>query len=155
MPQRRKRFSTATHGDVESIVALPNSQNTLKPFQTVSDTINDIPLDNPDHGLTLDNPGNSFPRRAYPADTPLDATITTSGTKHHPLGRRHFTTRELASIQGFPLDHRFKGSKTEKVKQIGDAVPPPMARAILEGIKRSMRQADGFPVEGESKSKTN
>ena len=36
----------ATHGDVGPTVALPNNQNTLKSFRTISDAINDIPLDN-------------------------------------------------------------------------------------------------------------
>jgi DNA (cytosine-5)-methyltransferase 1 len=38
---------------------------------------------------------------------------------------------ELALAQGFPASYRFKGNKTQKVKQIGNAVPPNGACAIV------------------------
>ena len=36
----------------------------------------------------------------------------------------------LDSAQGFPPDHRFAGNKGEQIKQIGNAVPPGLARAL-------------------------
>jgi DNA (cytosine-5)-methyltransferase 1 len=36
---------------------------------------------------------------------------------------------ELAAAQGFPIGYRFAGNKSEQVKQIGNAVPPGLARA--------------------------
>lgn len=44
-----------------------------------------------------------------------------------------FTTRD-SEAQGFPADYYFAGTKTEKVKQIGNAVPPGFAKALLETI---------------------
>jgi DNA (cytosine-5)-methyltransferase 1 len=39
---------------------------------------------------------------------------------------------ELASAQGFPADYKFTGTKTEQVKQIGNAVPCGFSRALIK-----------------------
>jgi DNA (cytosine-5)-methyltransferase 1 len=41
---------------------------------------------------------------------------------------------ELKQIQGFPKDFKLHGSNKEKIKQIGNAVPPPLIRQIVEKI---------------------
>jgi len=41
---------------------------------------------------------------------------------------------ELKQIQGFPKDFKLHGSKKEKIKQIGNAVPPPLIQLIVEKI---------------------
>jgi len=48
----------------------------------------------------------------------------------HPEETRPFTTREYARIQSFPDDWSFEGSLTNIYKQIGNAVPVEMAKAI-------------------------
>lgn len=48
----------------------------------------------------------------------------------HPTEHRPITHLEAARIQGFPDDFRWYGSKTEIAKQIGNAVPVGLARAI-------------------------
>jgi DNA (cytosine-5)-methyltransferase 1 len=55
----------------------------------------------------------------------LGRTITTGGANsYHPSGRRDFTLRELACLQGFPKTHNFVGTKTKIRRQIGNAFPP-------------------------------
>lgn len=44
---------------------------------------------------------------------------------------RMLQPHELARAQGFRHDYRFAGNKTEQVKQIGNAVPRGLARAIV------------------------
>lgn len=52
------------------------------------------------------------------------------------IGFRMLQPRELASAQGFPADYTFTGTKTDQVKQIGNAVPCGLARALVEAVLR-------------------
>lgn len=56
----------------------------------------------------------------------------------HPDQNRPITHREAARIQSFPDDFIFKGSKIEIAKQIGNAVPPLLAKAIGYEVIRSL-----------------
>lgn len=47
------------------------------------------------------------------------------------IGFRMLQPHELAAAQGFPRDYQFTGTKTEQVKQIGNAVPCGLARALV------------------------
>ncbi|WP_308492291.1 DNA cytosine methyltransferase [Microbacterium terrisoli] len=52
----------------------------------------------------------------------------------HPFENRAITHYEAAVLQGFPDTHRFIGSKSAIARQIGNAVPIPLAKAIGEHI---------------------
>jgi DNA (cytosine-5)-methyltransferase 1 len=70
---------------------------------------------------------------------------TSGGQNYHPSGARDFTLREYACLQGFPHCHLFRGNCIKK--QIGNAVPPVVAKVLFESIKRDLDRADGI-VEG-------
>lgn len=63
-------------------------------------------------------------------------TILTSRTMYfHPTEHRYLTPREAAACQSFPNDFIFSGSITSQFRQIGNAVPPVLGKAIGESIK--------------------
>lgn len=70
----------------------------------------------------------------------IAVTITTrfdtpsSGKFTHPYLHRAITVREAARIQSFPDTFVFTGNKSSQMKQVGNAVPPLLAKAVAETI---------------------
>ena len=67
-------------------------------------------------------------------DTRFDAS--SNGTNNHPFLHRAITPREAARIQSFDDKFVFIGPKLYIRQQIGNAVPPLMAKAIADQICR-------------------
>lgn len=55
---------------------------------------------------------------------------------------RTFTVREAARIQSFPDDFVFEGSRGDKYKQIGNAVPCLFAEAIAKAAKKALQEIE-------------
>ena len=68
-------------------------------------------------------------------DTRFDAS--SNGTNNHPFLNRAITPREAARIQSFDDKFVFYGSKVYVRKQIGNAVPPLLAKAIADTIEKA------------------
>lgn len=64
-----------------------------------------------------------------------------SGRWGHPVDARLLTIREIARIQGFPDSYEFVGSYVQRAGQLGNAVPPLLARRIVESM---LAQASNF-----------
>lgn len=71
--------------------------------------------------VTLGCSGMGIANEAPGPDAPAD---------HSP----RLTVRMTARLQGFPDDWEFAGRKTAQYRQIGNAFPPPVARAVGEQI---------------------
>jgi DNA (cytosine-5)-methyltransferase 1 len=60
---------------------------------------------------------------------------------------RRLRTLELAALQGFPPGYVFTGSRRERVRQIGNAAPPPLAepmiRCVIDCITGERSASDG------------
>lgn len=54
------------------------------------------------------------------------------------IGMPRLTVRMTARIQGFPDDWQFAGGKTAAYRQIGNAFPPPVAKAVALKIRQAI-----------------
>ena len=117
----------------------------VPPWQSVGDALAHFPEPEGDEGipnhsrslykLTFNGHlGHRFvdPQRPAP-------TVTARGDErggvvvlHHPGNRRRMTARELAAVQSFPDTFVFVGTKTSAYRQIANAVPPRLGRALGE-----------------------
>ena len=61
-----------------------------------------------------------------------------SGRWGHPVDTRTLTIREAARIQGFADDYNFVGSFVQQAGQIGNAVPPLLAKRIADSMRHQL-----------------
>ena len=57
----------------------------------------------------------------------------------HPEQHRVVSVRECARSQGFPDSYRFFGSVLDKHREVGNAVPPPLAKAVGLEVKKCLQ----------------
>ncbi len=99
----------------------------------------------PRDGGTSKKPGTAFDDsyarmywdRAAPTITTRCVSFS-NGRFGHPEYDRAVTVREAATLQGFPPDFVFEGGVWETASQVGNAVPPPVARAVGEQITAAL-----------------
>jgi DNA (cytosine-5)-methyltransferase 1 len=58
------------------------------------------------------------------------------------------TVRMVARIQGFPDDWQFAGRKTAAYRQVGNAFPPPVAKAVGQSIMRAFARVESSRYDG-------
>lgn len=57
---------------------------------------------------------------------------------HAPPRLRRLTVEEAAALQSFPRTFRFRGPIGAQYRQIGNAVPPALSRAVARAVRRAM-----------------
>jgi len=75
---------------------------------------------------------------------PRKIAPTVMGTSRfiHPFEDRLLTVREQARLMGFPDYHVFLGSREAQYNQVGEAVPPPLAKAIAEFLLNYLEEGE-------------
>jgi DNA (cytosine-5)-methyltransferase 1 len=136
-------------GDSHNIDRLRDSliPSLTKPWRTVRDAISELPIPAagrevfPNHSLVTG-------AKSYPGHTgsPLDQPAKTLKAGAHgvpggenmlllPSGQvRYFTVRESARLQTFPDDYHFSGSWGEAMRQLGNAVPVELGKAVADSV---------------------
>lgn len=56
----------------------------------------------------------------------------------HPFEARLVTVREAARLMGFPDNFVFAGNRTLQYESVGNAVPPPLARAVALALREQL-----------------
>ncbi|MGI9065494.1 MAG: DNA cytosine methyltransferase [Pyrinomonadaceae bacterium] len=82
--------------------------------------------------------GPTRARRAW-AELGVDGLGIMDEAPHRNFsGIPRLTVRMVARLQGFPDEWEFFGRKTQAYRQVGNAFPPPFAKAIAERIRNSL-----------------
>ncbi|MEQ8235301.1 MAG: DNA cytosine methyltransferase [Syntrophomonadaceae bacterium] len=107
----------------------------------------DIPFDLLPEGLKRARRSDHTKRYGRLDPDGLCSTIMTKCDPHwgsffHPTQDRILSVREAARIQSFPDYYRILGNITEQYEQVGNAVPPMLARAIGWEISYQIEQSE-------------
>jgi DNA (cytosine-5)-methyltransferase 1 len=62
------------------------------------------------------------------------------------VGAPRLTVRMVARLQGFPDSWQFQGGKTSSYRQVGNAFPPPVARAVAQNLQIALSVQKHFLV---------
>jgi len=143
------RFNIRTNSDVLTHhVARPNTDRDVEIYRRTIELwnngnqrlrYNDLPPD-----LITHKNLHSFVDRfkVVEGDQPFCHTVLAHLSKdghyfiHPDIGQcRSISVREAARLQSFPDNYYFEGPRTAQFMQIGNAVPPLMAKGLAEQIK--------------------
>jgi len=75
-------------------------------------------------------------------------TIAPEAPDAFHTGMPRLTVPMVARLQGFPDDWHFTGAKTNAYRQVGNAFPPPVARAVAAQIAGTLRKRRLHAVQG-------
>ena len=156
VPQTRQRvIIVGVRKDLNFTYNYPNPTHSqfgkdgLKQWVSVDEALKIFP--DPDE--PNDIPNHTYSKyklhfNGYLGHRPLDPqkpapTVTARGDNKggvvilpHPNAQRRMTCRELATVQSFPPDYLFCGNNSSIYRQIGNAVPPLLAKAVAEEFNR-------------------
>ena len=152
VPQTRQRvIITGVRKDIDFEYEYPvpthdkNGANGLKKWVSVTEALRDLPDPDKDNDLPNHtyskyklNFSNYIGHRKLDPEKPA-TTVTARGDDKggvvilpHPNATRRMSCREVATIQSFPLNFEFYGSNSSVYRQIGNAVPPLLGKAVAQ-----------------------
>ncbi len=125
-------------------------QDIIYPAQKVQDRIKYVPQggnwQNVPKELWPNNRNNRHSSAYKRLDPKSQSCTIDTGNAHsnyfHPIYNRIPTIRESARLQSFPDSFIFQGTRGSKYRQVGNAVPPLLAKAIAIEIKKILINED-------------
>jgi len=158
-----------THGDQDRYPMLFESEAGRLPFVTVADVLQDLPDVTERPNQFFNHTGRPHrPETVRKMKMVLQGMATsqsfryrapwnglcrslTAGVDHstksylHPLYDREMSVREYAKIHGFPDTWVFSGNHHNGIKQVANAVPVPLGKAMLGSLVRAIGFASSDP----------
>lgn len=129
------KLNSGEKSDISNHVAMNHSAQMLEKMSYVSDG-----------GNRNEIPENIRPQKGdvrkyirYNSDEPSICITGDMRKVFHYNQNRALTVRELADIQTYPRDFVFKGSSISQQQQVGNSVPPLLAKAIAKAIKKMIK----------------
>lgn len=159
VPQARKRVITVafhrdvgarwqwpapTHGRAALLAAWDEGRvpDPFVPRRTVRDALAGLPPHEPPDPSAIEGGGSFVMVHNLDAPAWTITTRWTSALLREPARRlRLLSIRELARLQTFPDDWRFAGTNDAQLRQIGNAVPPALAHALMAALARALGHA--------------
>ena len=157
---RERLFIVAVREDLGVLPSFPTASRGRRP--TIDDVLSVLPDGDPDveeadirkyaigeEYLRL-RPGEGSERyfslvrprgdRPVPTITKTAGSIGAAGVCH-PHEPRKFTPREAAVLSSFPVDYELVGTFEQRIERIGRAVPPLLAYAVADEVRRLLDTA--------------
>lgn len=91
--------------------------------------------------------GPTRARRAWATLGVEGKSLANAAPERDFIGMPRLTLRMAARLQGFPDNWQFHGTKTTQYRQIGNAFPPPVARAVASNLRIALAVQKIFPVK--------
>lgn len=152
VPQTRKRAVLLAHWEHQVALPVPThsrfNAGTLLPAPV---SMSDVLAISPDAEVVSNygTGGDARNRGTRRGDQP-SATVTTHINRNKVWEQgivRTFTPTEAGVLQSFPGFFSWRGSRTEQYEQVGNAIPPLLAQAVLECLIADPRACMEAPVE--------
>ncbi|KAK2608674.1 hypothetical protein QQS21_002785 [Conoideocrella luteorostrata] len=145
--QSRKRLIILAAGPGETLPTFPPSTHSknggcsLLPYTTIRKALSRLRPGDDLHDLATE-PRYSPPRLPLSFDTQIGTVCAGHGDFYYPDGTRNYTLREYASLQGFPIFHKFRGIKKNIKRQIGNAFPPNTVKVLYKHLEKWLLRQD-------------
>lgn len=133
--EKLPKLKSGEKSKIPNHVSMKHSEQMLEKMKYVSDggNRNEIPE------LIRPKSGDVRKYIRYKSTEPAVCVTGDMRKIFHYSQNRALTVRELATLQTFPLDFIFKGSTISQQQQVGNSVPPILAKEIALTIKKMMK----------------